>query len=116
MGDMQLWYRRDGSPCSMEEGVKELEKDRAVARTQVNDTLISTVFLAIDHNLGHGGPPMIFETLVFDGPLDGEMDRYATEGLALVGHERMVTLVRAEYDVATIGELMDRDEDDPDHF
>ena len=40
------------------------------------------------------GPPELWETLVFGGPLNLEMERYATREEALAGHERMVGRVR----------------------
>lgn len=39
--------------------------DRHVAREEVNGHLVSTVFLGTDHNFGSGGPPLLFETMVF---------------------------------------------------
>lgn len=52
------------------------------------DIRISTVFLALDHQWGDG-PPVLWETLVFGGPLDGEMDRYTSRAAALRGHQAM---------------------------
>jgi hypothetical protein len=57
---------------------------------------VSTVFLGVDHSFGEG-PPLIFETLVFGGPLDQEMERYSTMEQALAGHEAMVERVRDAY-------------------
>ena len=54
---------------------------------------MSTVFLGLDHNFG-GGTPILWETLVFGGPLDGEMSRYETRLQAMQGHEAMVARVR----------------------
>lgn len=39
---------------------------------------ISTAFLGIDHNFTGRGPPLLFETMVFGGALDGECGRTAT--------------------------------------
>lgn len=66
---------------------------RIVAQFQEGDTKVSTVFLGIDHNFGDG-PPLIYETMVFGGPHDGEMDRYATRAEAEKGHQRMVEFVK----------------------
>jgi hypothetical protein len=51
------------------------------------------VWLGLDHNWGDG-PPLIFETMIFDQRLDKDyvfhdlyMDRYATEEAALAGHQ-----------------------------
>jgi hypothetical protein len=50
---------------------------------------VSTVFLGLDHNFWGNGPPILWETLVFGGPLDGEMDRYTSRADALRGHQAM---------------------------
>ena len=42
----------------------------------------STVFLGLDHQLTEDGPPLLFETMVFGGPLSGETDRCSTWELA----------------------------------
>ena len=44
---------------------------RTVAKTEVGGMLVSTVFLGLDHNWGDGPPPL-FETMIFGGPLDQE--------------------------------------------
>jgi len=56
---------------------------------------VSTVFLGLDHNFSDHGPPVLWETLVFGGPLDGEMDRYTSKADALRGHQAMCLRVRA---------------------
>lgn len=55
---------------------------------------MSTVFLGIDHAFS-GGLPVLWETIVFGGPLDGEMDRYTSRADALAGHQVMCARVRA---------------------
>lgn len=75
------------------------KNDRTVARTHLkDDCFVSTVFLGLDHNYAIDGEPLLFETLVFGGPLDGEMDRYSTWAEAERGHERMVNAVNKAYD------------------
>lgn len=60
--------------------------DRVVAKTQIDDDVsVSTVFLGIDHNFGSGAP-LLFETMVFGGDHDEEMDRYTTWEQAEAGH------------------------------
>jgi hypothetical protein len=49
---------------------------------------VSTVFLGLDHQHGNG-PPLLYETLVFKGPLDGEMRRYTTRSEAEAGHREV---------------------------
>lgn len=57
---------------------------------------VSTVFLGLDHNwsMQENAKPILFETLVFGGVLDGEMDRYFTKEEALLGHQNMCQRVR----------------------
>lgn len=63
----------------MMEWAKWFEKaDRVVRQTELkaSNVRVSTVFLGLDHSFT-GGPPLLFETLVFGGHLDGEMERYS---------------------------------------
>lgn len=71
-------------------------ENRRVAQTAVGPVTISTVFLGIDHNFSRSGAPVLFETMVFGGPLDGAQQRYRTFDEAAVGHEDMVRQVRDE--------------------
>ena len=54
---------------------------------------VSTVFIGLDHSFG-GGEPVLFETMVFGGPLDGEMDRCSTWEGAEKMHELMCERVK----------------------
>lgn len=62
---------------------------RHVAMTEIGCARISTVFLGLDHQLGEG-PPLLWETLVFGGKFDGEMERWPTLNDAKNGHDSMV--------------------------
>ena len=76
--------------------------ERIIARTVVHEAgtvylasaEVSTVFLGLNHNWFGTGPPILFETMVFGGLLDGEMDRYATLADARAGHWAMVERVK----------------------
>jgi len=57
-----------------------------VDKTTIGDAEVSTVFLGLDHSFGYNGPPLLFETLVFGGELDGQMHRYSTREEAQIGH------------------------------
>ena len=67
--------------------------DRHVALTERDDVRISTVFLGLDHSLWDGGPPILFETMVFINGDGGEMERYATWDEAVEGHANMVAKI-----------------------
>ena len=93
---------------------------RVIARTEVGDYFVSTVFLGLDYNFarnfagltgGEDRTPILFETMVFENELttvtvfgktrerhkeldlDGTMDRYHTKEEAIKGHTEMVKLV-----------------------
>jgi len=88
------YYTRDGRPA--EDYKQAVESgDKTVARTTVGASLVSTVFLALNHGYD-GGPVLIFETLVFGGGLSDMMIRYSSEAEALAGHDEIVAKVRAE--------------------
>lgn len=59
---------------------------RRVAQHEIGESFVSTVFLCIDHNHSRRGPPVLFETLVEGGPLDGYQNRYTTWNDAVSGH------------------------------
>jgi hypothetical protein len=67
--------------------------DWKVAVDSIGHVRVSTVFLGLDHNF-HGGEPILFETMIFGGPLNGEQWRYATYAEAERGHAEAVTQVR----------------------
>lgn len=77
---------------TLQEWAEWLENNREkkrVAITKLPDgSLVSTVFLGMNHSWG--SVPLWFETMVFEGPHDGDMDRYTTYQEALDGHEAMV--------------------------
>lgn len=68
-------------------GVWFEKSDRHVKKTNITeDIMISTVFLGMDHSFGIGGPPLLFETMIFGGPHDEYQERYATWDEAEKGH------------------------------
>jgi hypothetical protein len=76
----------------------ENQDARRIALDTVGDVMVSTVFLGLDHNfawLGRGANPhpLVFKTMVFNGPLDQEQDRYHTRLEALIGHAEMLAKV-----------------------
>jgi hypothetical protein len=60
---------------------------------------VSTVFLGLDHAFGGIGP-ILFETMVFGGPLDQEQERYSTWEEAEAGHAAILERVKVAGDVA----------------
>ena len=86
---------RDPIPCA--DVVTRLRwfetSDRHVAKTDVGDMHVSTVFLGLDRSFGDG-PPLLFETMIFGGPFN--QDKY---------QERCSTWEEAEAQHATAVEV-----------
>lgn len=76
---------------------RTVRKDTATVRLdgeKVGEVRVSTVFLGIDHSFDDDGPPVLFESMIFGGPLDEEMDRCATWEGAEKMHEKLMERVR----------------------
>ena len=92
------YIERDGKPvpCGLMEWARWFENaDRALGQTEVGGSQVSTVFMGLDHRFDPKGPPLLYETLVFGGPLEDDMDRYSTREEALAGHKAMVARCHA---------------------
>lgn len=102
------FYDRQGKPLSIEDADPRLGDPnyKRVAEDTIGPYWVSTVWIGIDMGFMRGGPPIIFETMVFAhtttdsklGPPTDYCDRYATEEQALAGHEAICTLIRATID------------------
>jgi len=71
--------------------------NRRVDYTEITSQCrVSTIFIGVDHRYWGGGPPLVFETMVFGGPDDDalEMSRYSSWDDAAIGHKAMVRKVR----------------------
>ena len=88
-----IYYDMDGNLITREEWAALMEDPdyRFLARTEVGENVVSTVWLGLDHSFGEGLMPLIFETMVFPR---GTQQRYMTKELALEGHEKMVTRLK----------------------
>lgn len=68
-------------------------RQRQLLVTRFGDEVtVSTVFLGVDHGFD-GATPVLWETMIFGGPYDGEQWRYASRGAAIDGHFAAVALV-----------------------
>lgn len=68
--------------------------DRQLGQDRFGDVCVSTVFLGLDHNFDDGGPPVLWETMVFKGRHDGYQERYTSKVAAVEGHWRTAEMVR----------------------
>ena len=96
--EMKLYIldeNRQAISVEFNEWAKEFKTSaRQVAVTTFVDCKVSTVFLGVDHNYFDVGPPLLFETLVFDGVLDDEMRRCSTWEEAEIQHAEVVQEVK----------------------
>lgn len=107
--DSGMWFNPRGEPISLHEAESLLAdvNARRVAEAIITyddgdlarTVRVSTVFLALNHQFVNG-PPILWETMVFGGPTDGDMDRYASVLAALGGHHSVLTLALTALDNA----------------
>ena len=95
------YYDIDGNPMTFEQWsstFKDMEY-RRIGLDRLDVWTISTVWLGLDHNFGDEGPPLIFESMVFEkGESSAAPDdtvRYSTKEEAIAGHQRLVEIYRA---------------------
>ena len=85
------WIEKSGDRIIAKSIGHILNKDISLDKVE-----ISTVFLGIDHSFGGPNGPILFETMVFGGPLDGNQERCATYHNAITMHEYVKKKVEAE--------------------
>ena len=91
---MYILEKGEPVPCddTMEWGKFMEDSDRILARATIERdgvaTMISTVFLAVDHSFCMEGPPILWETMVFqnDKACNAFTQRYANAEQAIAGH------------------------------
>ena len=73
---------------------------RHIGKTTIGKSWVSTVFLGFDHSF-QGGPPVLFETMVFGGDMDEYQWRYCPYDQAEKGHLAICNQIR-ESDIGKI--------------
>lgn len=69
--------------------------NRVVKQDTIDGVLVSTVFLGLDYGFGMG-PPLLFETMIFNEKHDGDTWRYSTWKQAEAGHKKACELILSE--------------------
>lgn len=95
------FYNRDGEPITITEwmALQAADDYRIVEQTEVNDYLVSTIWLGLDVNseIVSGRDRQLFETMVFRGRPGEDVAcyRWPTEARARQAHAELVTLILA---------------------
>lgn len=92
------WYKLndDKTVEKLPRGVfPEKTQNNCVGNDTIKGQRVSTVFLSLDHSFIEG-PPVLFETMIFDGPHDGFTRRYHTYDEALAGHNKVVEVLELD--------------------
>lgn len=61
-----------------------------------SEVTVSTVFLGLDHSW-QGGPPVLWETMIFGGDHEDEQWRYTSRDEAIANHEQIVNELLASH-------------------
>lgn len=102
---MDMYYKLDKNknsiPCEMIEWAEQRAEMRKTNTKHVNDEnvyghRVSTVWLGLNHNLDGIIPPLLFETMVFEGESMMEIycKLYPTWEMAEEGHKQAVEWVK----------------------
>jgi hypothetical protein len=74
---------------------EKIWSERILACDSIDDQcFVSTIVLPFNHGIHED--PLFFETMIFNGPHDGFMDRYATYDEAVAGHAKAVAMAKGE--------------------
>jgi hypothetical protein len=97
MSDKYILDGRNPIPCAdfMTRARWFETSDRHVAKTDLGDVRVSTVFVGLDRSFGDG-PPLVFETMIFGGPFDQDkyQERCSTWEEAEAQHAKAVEVAR----------------------
>jgi hypothetical protein len=97
-----MWYKLDkeNNPvicvdmADYAEWLENNKNQKVVKQENIDDILVSTVFLGLDHSFSTPwNNPILWETMIFGGEFDQYQDRYSSYEDALKGHEKAMKLV-----------------------
>lgn len=91
------YYSRDGQPMSLRQWAERFEDDLAykhVRMSMVGEVEVSTVWIGLPQAGSTPERPLIFESMVFGGELDGYAWRWSTLEEAEAGHDQVLAEVR----------------------
>lgn len=102
MSHVGEYYDKTGAPITWQQFVRlkwdtngPVSDYARIGSDTVDGVEVSTVWLGLNHAYAYTATPLIFESMIFGGDLDGECVRYTTEQEARAGHQRIVERLRA---------------------
>jgi hypothetical protein len=104
------YFSREGRPMTLREWSLIVEEDLAykhVRMSMVGDVQVSTVWIGLPQAGSTPERPLIFESMVFGGPLDEHAWRWSTLEEAEAGHELVLAKVREAQERAGLQEDQD---------
>ena len=107
--DLKTYILVEGEPVFVSdplEWAEHLNKNRVIEKTIVTNVKVSTVFLGIDHNHSTGGPPILFETMIFGGKLHELCWRYTSVLEAKGAHWQIVRGLKKNNNVDQVNEFI----------
>ena len=89
--------------CSLAEVMASgFPENGVVKREKLFNCSVSTVFLVFDHSQDDSGPPILWETMVFGGKLNGYQTRCSgSREQAEAMHQSIINKVKQAYDTRT---------------
>ncbi len=87
----------DGRPSAEEFAEIYNPETKIIGRDEIGNFMVSTVFLGLDHNYAPNGPPILFETMIFEEGEGEEHERYCTYQEAVDGHKTIVNRLLEEH-------------------
>lgn len=94
------YYDVQGNPMSLRDWAASFEHDRHIRESTVRGLWVSTIWTGI-HMDFLGGPPRVFETMVFDGSPGRPVGRYGGRWAGLrgaeIGHEKVIEQVEQDW-------------------
>ena len=70
--------------------------DRHVGNDEIDGVRVSTIFVGLNLRYAAEGPPVLWETVIFGGKLNGYRVQYSSKEKALSGHNEACEKVRQE--------------------